>query len=135
MLCEDWYGETTAYTQAGGKKMNTALGSDQARKRMIVVAALIILVIAGYIVIRVNLPAIEPSLSTTRSTSASGEEVGESGLMDSWLYAAQAESLAEANALVDSWLYALTQEAPQHAPDTYVMSDGWLYAAVGEAQD
>ena len=115
--------------------MNTALGSNQLRKRMIVVVALTILVIAGYIAIKVNLPAIEPSLSTTRSTSASGEEVQESGLIDGWLYAAQAESLAEANALVDSWLYALTQEAPQHAPDTYVMSDGWLYAAVREAQD
>lgn len=115
--------------------MNTALEANQSRKRMIVVAALTILVIAGYILVKVNLPAIEPSGFTTHSTSASDEEMQESSLMDGWLYAAQAESLAEANALVDSWLYALTQEAPQHAPDTYVMSDGWLYAAVGEAQD
>jgi hypothetical protein len=115
--------------------MNTALGSNQSRRRMIVVAALTILVIAGYIIIKVNLPAIEPFSFATHSTSASDEEVQESGLMDGWLYAAQAESLAEANALVDGWLYAVKQEAQQHAPNTYVLSDGWLYTAVGEAQD
>jgi len=115
--------------------MNTALGSNQSRKRMIVVVALTILVIAGYIAIKVNLPAIEPSLSTTRSASASDEEVHGSGLTDVWLYQIQAEATADANELVDVWLYALTQEAQQHESDTYVMSDGWLYAAVGEAQD
>ena len=115
--------------------MNTELGSNQLSRRMIVVIALTILVIAGYIAVKVGLPAIEPFSSATHNTSASDVDVQESGLMDGWLYAAQAESLAEANALVDSWLYALTQEAPQHAPDTYVMSDGWLYAAVEDAQD
>ena len=134
--------------------MNTALGSVQARRRMIVVVALTILVIAGTIILKVNLPAIEPFSLTTHSTSASDAEVRESGLMDGWLYAAQAESLADANALVDGWLYAVQAESStdanplvdgwlyaverepqQHTSNIYVLADGWLYAAVGEAQD
>jgi hypothetical protein len=115
--------------------MNTALGSNQSRRRMIIVVALTILVITGYIIIKVNLPAIEPFSFTTHSTSASDLEVRESGLMDGWLYAAQAESLADANTLVDGWLYAVEREPQQHASNTYVLADGWLYTAVEEAQD
>jgi hypothetical protein len=115
--------------------MNTALGSNQSRRRMIIVVALTILVIAGYMIIKVNLPAFEPFSFATHSTSASDVEVQESGLMDGWLYAAQAEYLAHANTLVDGWLYAVRLESQQQASDTYVMGDGWLYAAVEEAQD
>jgi hypothetical protein len=134
--------------------MNTALGSNQSRRWMIVVAALTTLVIAGTLIIKVNLPAIEPFSFATHSKSASDVEVQESGLMDGWLYAVQAEFLAEANELVDSWLYAVQaesttdanelvdgwlyavmQESQQHASNTYVLGDGWLYAAVEEAQD
>lgn len=115
--------------------MNTALGSNQAKRTMIVVVALSILVIAGYIVIKGNLPAIEPFSLTTHSTSASDVEVRESGLMDGWLYAVQAESSTDANALIDGWLYAVKREPQQHTSNTYVLGDGWLYTAVGEAQD